>query len=363
MIRKFYRYIKRKKKILNGFYKNAKFMSAGKYVYDDSIKYITRNDYFTKQRANKMFQNNYYQVTIKFIIFLLRKTLFRNKITIPEHDLHLSVFSGTVYRPVRSINGYSDSKIFDLAHNQVLSIFSEEKDYMSVVNNYENFKEYFPMPTILRADGEQLLIMEELILFEQNYTWMKEDYLYIMTDIFERYFNYFKVCKKKGIHSFSSPEELLDIMKDSPEISFIKNKINPEIVHLQIPCLKLHGDLWTSNTLLIKANQKRICYIDWEYSNEYLFFFDIFNVMWLEVYVNNNYLYIEKYAKGDYDHSFKKMFSLFNISFKDKLRLDYFNIYFLNFYKDRVAHLEKIDKLDIINKYKRLLGKISIDLD
>jgi hypothetical protein len=334
-------------------------MRAGEYVYDDSIKYITKNDSDSKKRAVQIFQNNYYQRSIRFFIFLLRKSLFKKKFTIPEQNNQLIEFSGTVYRPVRSSNGYSDSKIFDLSRNQVLSIFTNKDDFCSVINNYENFKEYFPMPPIMRADEEELLIIEELILFEQNHTWIKDDYSYLMMDIFKRYYDYFTVCTDKGIDSYNSPRDLLDFLTNRSEINFIRNYINPELFDMKFPWLRLHGDLWTSNTLLVKAEKKYVFYIDWEYSREFIFFYDFFNLMWLEVYVNNNHFFIEKYAIGDYDYYLKRIFPLFNMTFNDKFRLDYFGIFFLNFFNERVAHLDKIDKIDFLKQYKGLLEKLN----
>jgi hypothetical protein len=359
MFRKIYLFLKRKREIIQGFQRNTKYMCAGIYVYDDSLKYITRNDSYTKNRALQIFQNNYYQATIKFFIYLLRKTLFRKKVEIVEPAEQKNEFFGSVYRPVRSSNGYTDSKIFDLSRNQVLSIFSNKQEYQSVLSIYQSFSKFFPMPAILQTDAEQLIIMEELVNFEQNHTWIEADYLFVMEDVFERNINYFKACVEKEIQSSSSPTDLISQIKMNAVIEPIRNKINPELLDVKFPCVKLHGDLWTSNTLLVKEGKSHICYIDWEYSREYIFFYDLFNMMWLEVYVNNNHLYIHKYANGDYDSYFKEIYHLFNLEFNDKLKMDYFMLYFLNLFKERIVHLGKVDQIDFINQFNRLLENIS----
>ncbi|WML59307.1 hypothetical protein [Neobacillus sp. PS2-9] len=358
MFKKIYLFLKRKREILKGFQRNTKYMCAGIYVYDDSLKYITRNDSYTKNRALQIFQNNYYQAAIKVFIFLLRKTFFRKKVEIVEPAEQKNEFSGSVYRPVRSSNGYNDSKIFDLSRNQVLSIFSNKQEYQSVLSIYQSFKKFFPMPAILQADAEQLIIMEELVNFEQNHTWIEEDYLFVMEDVFERNINYFKACVENGIQSSSSPTDLISQIKMNAVIEPIRNKINPELLDVKFPCVKLHGDLWTSNTLLVKEGKSHICYIDWEYSREYIFFYDLFNMMWLEVYVNNNHLYIHKYIKGEYNNYFYKLFSLFNLSFDEKLKLDYIIIYFLNFFTERGIHLGTVEQVDILDKFKRMLDRL-----
>lgn len=357
MISKMVIYLNNKKEVINNFNVNAKYMCSGDYVLDDSIMYITKNDYYTKNWAEKILQTNCYPFSIRAIIFLLRKTLFRKNIYIPEQEVYLEQFSGTVYRPVRSSNGYNDSKIFDLSHNKVLSIFSNEQAYRSTIETYDYFNEYFPMPSILWKNDRRLLIMEELVHFQPMNTWMKEDYMYVMNDVFKRNREYIK-NNKNSIHFYRTPSETLNSLKKNHEIRFIWDKIHSDLLPLNIPYTKLHGDMWTSNCLFIKGDNHQIKYIDWEYSNTLIFFYDIFNMMWLEVYMNNNDIYIEKYVKGDYDDEFIKLFSLFDLTFEEKFRLDYFNIYFLNFFQERLIYFDSEAKLAYLNQYKKLLERM-----
>jgi len=359
MVSKVYQFLKRKKEMLNGFYQNTKYMCAGNYVYDDSIKFIILDDHYTKRIANKIFQNNYYQSMVRFSIFMLRRLIFKAKVTIPEQTLQLTDFTGTVYRPIRSSSGYKDCKIFDFTNNQVLSIFSNKEDYQLVIDKYEYFNVHFPMPAILWKDDGQQLIMEELVNFRQNDTWVKEDYLYIIKDIFERSFDYFQGCAEKEISTFISPNDLYLSSSRNSELSFIMNHIDSSLIHLKIPCVMLHGDLWTANTLLMK-DRNQVCYIDWEYSKEYFFFYDLFTLMWLEVYVNNNYCYLLSYLNGDYDLNFMKLFSLLNLSFETRFRLDYFHIFFLHFYHSRIDQLDKTSRILIGKQYKRMFEKAGV---
>lgn len=359
MIWKVIDYIRRKKEIFKNFNANTKYMLSGTYVLDESIKYMTRDDEDTKTRAYKMLQTDYYPFFIRVIIYFLRRTLFRKKVIIPEQDLYLSEFSGNVLRPVRSSNGYSDSKIFDLKHNKVLSIFTDRKEYSTVVQTYDFFNRHFPMPNILWTNEDRLLIMEELVLFQPKNTWEEEDYEWVISDLFKRYYVYFNECKTKGNFTYKSPTELLNPLIANSEIQFIGSTIHPELIDMKIPYLKLHGDMWTSNTLLLKAEKTQIKYIDWEYSKDFWFFYDLFNMMWLEYYVNNNFSYVKRYITGDYDEDFKKIFSLFHLHFQPEFKLDYLNLFFLNFFKERLVNLNEVDKKDSLNKYKGLLEKVN----
>ncbi|MGX6446052.1 hypothetical protein ACWM35_22850 [Neobacillus sp. K501] len=358
MKRKMTNYLKNKREVIKSFNANAKYMCSGDYVLDESIMYITKNDYYIKNRAKKILQTDYYPISIRLFIFLLRQTLFRKNIYIPEQDVHLEQFSGTIYRPIRSSNGYNDSKIFDLSHNKVLSIFSTEQAYRSVIEIYDFFKEYFPMPVILLKNDKRLLVMEELVHFQPVHTWMKEDYLYVMNDVFKRHFYYLK-SYSNSIDLYRTPEAIVNSLENHHEIRYISDQIHPDLLPLNFPYIKLHGDLWTSNCLLIKGDNHQIKYIDWEYSNTLIFFYDIFTMMWLEVYMNNNDIYIAKYLKGEYDDVFNNLFSFFDMKFEEKLRLDYLNIYLLNFFYERLIHFDPEAKLAYLYQYKKLLDRMA----
>lgn len=360
MIIKMYNYLKKRKEIINGFCSKANYMCPGEYCFDDSIEYLIRNDENTKKRAKEMLQNKFQSKAIyRLFLFLLRKLVFTKNMSIAPQNMVLAHFAGTVYTPVRSTNGYSDNRIFDFSHQKVLSIYTKKEDYHSVLSIYENFKVHFPMPEILWTNEQQLLIMEELILHQPSSMWVMDDYSYVINDVFERYLAYFKATQKKGITSYLSPKDLFDSLLKDERINCISRQLNVELFDLQIPCLPLHGDLWTSNTLLVKADAYEIKYIDWEYSKELFFFYDFFIMMWIEFYWNSNDIYLEKYAKGDYDHYFIKIFSLFNLTYNPSLRVDYFHVFFLNYYKDRLVHYSKKAKTFIFNQYNILIEKMA----
>lgn len=361
MIRKIRNFINEKKKLKTCFLENGNFMSPGNYVFDDSIKYITRNDRITQKRTSEILKHDYYRkATTRFFIYLLKKTIFRKSIFIPESELAIKDFTGTVYLPIRSTNGYSDKKIFDFAHKKVLSVFSEEKDYQSVINNYHYFNQHFPMPEILGTNAGELLILEELIICQPPETWRDEDCFNIMKDIFCRYKEYFCDCKQKRKYYFTIPKEVFNSTLNNEEIDFIRREMNQEILLMSFPNLMVHGDLWTGNLLLKKEEKVFIYYIDWEYSNELIFFYDFFNLMWIEIYMNNNYKYFNRYLNGGFDQELIEIFSIFELSFRPEWRLDYFHLYFLNFLQVRGIHFNWVDRQTYLNRYKNLLVEFGI---
>ena len=359
MLGKFFAYVKRRKAIVNDFKVNTKYLCDGTYVFNDTINYITRNDVYTKRRTYQLFQNNYYVNGFnKFFALLLKKTFFRKEFTISERGNQLGGFSGTVYLPVRSTNSYSDKKIFDFTNNQVLTIFSKEKDYRLFLNHYETFKNYFSMPEILWNDDKQLLIIEELIINQPNNSWEKEDFLYVMINLYDHYIHYFKAAKTKGINHLIKPNELLSSLPKGYDTCFIRNKINSELLEFKYPSIKLHGDLWTANILLVKNEESDIYLIDWEWSNQLIFFYDLFLMMWHEVIKHSNYIYIEKYAKGEYDSYFKEMFGIFEIEFQAQFRLDYLNIFFINLFTEKTKYSNEKSRIQEFQQYKKFIQQI-----
>ena len=331
MIQKVRNYIKEKKELIKSFHANASYMSSGAYVFDDSINYLVKDDEDTKKRTLELLQREYYGKSfIRLFVFVMKKFLFRGTIINQQKATPIDNFSGTVYLPVGSSHGYKDKKIFDLVQNKVMTLFSEKDDFKSVLSNYEYFNDFFPLPKVFWSDDQELLIMEELIISVPKNKWENDDLLFVMLDVFETYFDYFSFCISKKSYSQITIAEIVGSHPDDFELPFNPKQINEELLQLKIPKVKLHGDLWSANTLLTKSDKQQITYIDWEFSRELPFFYDFFNMMWLEAYVNNNDFYIEKYVNGEFDSPLIKIFAIFDLPFKSECRLAYFIYLFLN---------------------------------
>lgn len=357
MISKIYYYFKDKKEIIEEFNIYSRYMSYGSYVFDNTINYIMLDEHYTRKRSTQILRNIYInKKTRGSFVFLLKKLRYKNKFTIPEQTQAINDFRGTVYYSTRSCK-----KIFDLSSNKVLSIFLNKKDYKSFLDSNQYFKEHFPLPKILYNNDEELSIIEELIVFQPNRLWMKEDYLYVIEDIFKRYITYAEACKENVKYCFISPTDYMKIFEinDDKYISEIRSKIPKDLLSIHLPALRLHGDLWTTNILVQKSDRYSIHYIDWEFSQDLLFFYDFFNLMWVEVYNHNNYLYIDNYVNGMYDHYFNELFLIYNLKYEPKFRMEYFHVFFLQFYLVRLINLQGKDKNKYFRQYRKLSRKIS----
>ena len=359
MLRKLTGFIVEKRNLINNFYAKALYLSPGEYAFDGSIKYIMKLEQANTKKASEMLQGNLYRNGfVKRSVNLIKILLFNRKLIIPDHEGCLEEFKGTVYLPAGSSNGYCNVKIFDMERRKVLSILSNPKDYQVVIDNYLYFKPFFPLPNITWMDEDRLLMMEEMVTFHPKKAWVDRDFLLVFEKVAELYQNYFFICKQEGRYNMLTPLDMISSLPQVPEVMDEKNKISPELLVSFMPCLKLHGDLWTANSLLDKENEQ-IYLIDWEFSHTLLFFYDMMHIMWIEYFTDQNIFYIEKYFNGEYDSYFCSMFANFDLPFNPELRVDYFRIFFLCFYGHRLIHFSAESRSLYLKQYKRLLERFS----
>jgi len=139
----------------------------------------------------------------------------------------------------------------------------------------------------------------------------------------------------------------------SPWIEPSIQSIPKSLQEMKFPKVKLHGDLWTANIIVDKQD---IWYIDWNESDDYLFFYDFFKMMWKEAYVHGEHGYLDTYLARDWDADFTKIFKLFNLNFETEHRLAYFYLFFLNFLLESNLPIEvkKLEWTDFQRKISAL---------
>lgn len=224
-----------------------------------------------------------------------------------------------------------DIKIF--SNSETLILCSSKNNYLQKINNYDYFSPFFQMPELVYRDDANYVLIEKFIDFK-NKTDQDDDF--ILNTIYQDYTNYFSNMLRGSAANYQTLNDLL--LKSSSAIHIkefenIVNAIDHKLLQMKFPFFKLHGDLWTANILLEKqrATNKALWYIDWDTSGEYIFFYDFFKFMWNELDVNHNYIYYEKYLRGEFDQKFKEIFSMFQLEFQPEHKKSYFLMFFLNF--------------------------------
>lgn len=305
------------------------------------VWYLLRN-IILKRRLHKIFneltciETGNYKILLseKIIIYkdsaqpfvkqfeIFNKAIFKHlpNIKIKKSKITNTIFCGQIVM----LTANSDLKIFDIKNNQVLSLLdaiSKEK----FRNIYEIFQGKLAMPYLFDINEG---IVEKIIQNISRNTWEHDliirNYLCILSDQQD-------YLKKATIAYVVTLE---DIWENIQKFQFAKlNKITQQIIEkisctYNIPCVFLHRDIHFGNTLF---DGKQLYYIDFEYADFEVFFYDIFNCIFVEFILNHDSLLLSLYLKKD-KNMFKYLYEIFNImgmNFNEEKYLDYLYIFLL----------------------------------
>lgn len=356
MIAKALEYIRGKKYISKKLQENSEYLVPGEYVYDDTLTYIYLENKYHQKEIYDVFGRSLINPFYRIILWFIKKGMFNKKIVMSHSGNNKQNLLGEVcFLGIYKIN---DVKVFDFQNNKVLTIFSDENKYKNTIDNYAFFKDFLPTPKIIDFDSKDLIIIEALIEAKSSDRWSKEETNFVMEDIFKRYLNYFYLAKEKGDYILENPIVYLEgIVEEDLVRDYLSENISDELLNGSFPCLKLHGDLWARNILVSTLNNHEIKYIDFEFSDDYILFYDFFWFIYDQAINYENSTLLDKYVTGEFDSYFKKIFHLFDISFHSECRKDYFNIFFANLYFKKWNKLSGKSRSRQFKKYKELMSR------
>jgi putative peptidoglycan lipid II flippase len=359
MIRGLLAFIKNKKALINLLKKTSEFLHPGEYAFDNSLSYIYLKDGWSHKKARELFGTER-KLIWGFILYILKVLFFSKSITI-THDS--SIFDNQINMKgtVCSLGLYRKNlKIFDFTNKKVVTSYLDPADFNETLANYSYFSPFLPLPQILGYNREACVTVEELFTARPVKQWSEDDYSYVINDVFRRYYHLFRKAKSSG--SYYTDNSLSLVLKLDPDdrigLGLIRN-IDHSLLAARFPFLKLHGDLWTPNILLRGRQEHSIKYIDLEFTDSFIFFYDIFWLLTDQAFRGNNYYYLNNYLAGAYDRSLKILFRIFGLEFHQENRIDYIRIFYLNFWAERWSHLNIRKRLQHFLQYKRLLKRIS----
>lgn len=361
MLKRFIRYLNNKNQMIKAFRESGKYLQDGEYLIDNSLTYICVNDKSIMSKAEDMFKNDLgtllYNNKSEFLkkkVMYIIKILVAAKLKASGNKKCKEEFSGSVFAV--SGNG-KDYKIFDFKNKKVLWKFSCEEGFISKINNYEFFSRYFTMPKQYGNNHHERMVIEEYIDFIPYNHWTDQDYSYVINQTFDKYIYYFQQCRQLRAYNYSTINYYLEELQEQDSVlQYVKNNIQPELLKMKIPVLRMHGDLWTSNMLLGKEPDSNVYYIDWEHSKELVFFYDFFFILWNDAFLRANHYYLEQFIRGEYDNHLEEIFSIFDLQYNGSLKVDYFSMFFLVKFKERWESESYKIQEEVLNQYKKIVS-------
>jgi len=312
------RNINEKKEIRKIVSEKKDYLMSGNYVFSNRGKQIASlRDEITLEFIENNAKHLLRESTNKIDIFKeqIRKiidNLFRFKIL----NIYPALYQGSLIM----ITGKKKVKIFDLKQNYILTFFDDWGEYLKAKEIYYNFKQFFKIPEAQYQD-DKLMMIEERINFVPYNMWESEQLNESFYNVTTNYNNYF--ISSYGKRELS-PLPVKSLLKNIDKVQNEKLRIR---LHYLIPKvnyndnwsrLPLHGDLNSHNVLL---RDKTYYYIDWEYSRDLIFFYDLINIMFVDAMTFNNYFLLNNFAEGNYDEQLSNIFKIFDIEYNPDKKL------------------------------------------
>ena len=211
-------------------------------------------------------------------------------------------------------------KIFDIDNQKVFHFIKEPTEYSKIKTSYDTFKKFFNL-AIIDFDDTKQLVVENLVEFSEA-SYKNPEF---QNQIFKKVLNDFNVylqdCSNNGKIEMLTYYERWKVSDDLKAILLkwetlyninLKDKIWPYVY--------CHGDFWRDNVLV---NKNEYYLIDWEWSDNYIFFYDLFTFMILQAIHQKDFTLIDTYLKGGFDQEFTNIFSIMNMVYHTEKKLAY----------------------------------------
>lgn len=330
------------KKITSIYYS---FLQKGNFVISTESKKIIYllGDVSTAEFVKKEFENkkdNKGDSLSKKVKNLIKKTIF-NCLKIKNKSKE----NPTAESSIVMISWDNDLKFFDIINEKVITVFKNTKKLNRYVIDMDYFKMYFNLPFLYKEGNivYEKLINNTIEMSECN----KEKYYLNMV---RHYTNYFKKIKSEN---FERSSYVINTVNNDWKNIFNEFLLSEkQFKNIEFPIYYMHSDLHFDNVLI---SNNKIYYIDWEHSSFKPFFYDVFNVLFIEIMNHNDLNLTSKYLNGKFDEMFIDLFNSVNLEFESDLREAYF-IYFI-FYRFIYFDLVNNEVEGVLKRYKKLIDR------
>lgn len=307
---------------------------------EESIEFFNKTNRVIKRKKSKL----------KIIIFSVLNLFYKINF---ENNKESPIFKGDILMKTRRNN----IKIFNFEEDLVMNIIDDKNEYKYLEKEYNYFTKYYNIPIMEMNEDEQYII-EKHLNFKPYKDWSNKEKQDVVIEIAESLKKQVKDLKNNNIENRSTKALFTHLRRDlkgSCILEKIEEIIPDGSLNDKWPVIKCHGDLNVNNILL---EDNKFYFIDWEDSDKCIFFYDFINCIFVEALDINDYSYLKRYLKGDYDNYLRDIFDYLSIEFIPENRLYYIVIYIM----DRIIQFEfvqNMDKIDIVlKKYENVLAYI-----
>lgn len=219
-------------------------------------------------------------------------------------------------------------KIFDFDKGEIINFINDTNVYHSIKKAYLYFNKFFNIPTNTFNDELQFY-KEKYIKFKPYSLWSPIEKDTIIHELFNNYIDYFTHCKIDNMEIFSVRiliKEFKNSIYDKKLVEKILNELDEEIYKSELVKVWQHGDMNFNNILL---NNERGQIIDWEFNGNFIFFYDILNIILVEAVYQGDNTYLDKYMAGEYDYNLYKLFGVMGQKYNINIKKQYMIIFFI----------------------------------
>lgn len=236
--------------------------------------------------------------------------------------------NGATFRGQIAMSTDSGYRYFDYKRGESCKVFNNLEEAAQTNNAFLTFRSFFKT-TILSINNDYCI--EKIINNKPRNEWNEAEVLFSYKHIIENYISYIKFVgdKKQFVirpvgYGISLPNSINAACK-SLYLDIVAN-----ISSLNEVCYMFcHRDLHFGNTLM---EGDKLYLIDYDFSKEEVFFYDLFNVMYVEFSDWHNTNLLDMYLREDNEISslFRGAFSAIGTQFESSKKVEYIYVFLLS---------------------------------
>lgn len=315
---------------LNKFVKNA-------YYYIQSISRRNRIDY---QLLYKYLEKGSYRILSQGRLIIVRKdipTSFLTMIAGRKESYYVGRFlikdtgcDNELPKAHVAMMTANTFRFFDYRTGVTFTIFEDEVKRESLQKAVSVFSAHFSTPIISINNH---YCVEKIIYSIPRRDWSDADVITQYYRIFKIYISYLQCEKSKGLVSVYQDKYTIPNYKEIPpeDIDEFKGVLKQSSILDTIPHVFCHCDLHFGNILREEVNGE-LYLIDFEYARENIFFYDLFNIMFVDFSDYHNSRLLDLYLEGDGTMIgyFGKAFEAMGVTYDSCCSTLYLKLFLLN---------------------------------